>query len=235
MPVLLLSYGDPQAKDILRRAIEARYGARPPVLDSLKLFFKGRTRVKVGPVRTWVPVEVEAYFDFPKAMRWDFKVKPLGLAVQKGVESFDGTVYRSLRGGQSPTIIDDEDQLHSLQRRLWAVASILLTPLSNPYVKLELKETNAITAINTQLDDPADLFMRENSTLDYVQVPSIDPDGKNRNFILRLSEEQQTINELIIPKQIKAFWDDDAYFEIEPTQAESNPDLPETIFTLASE
>lgn len=235
MPVLLLSYGDPQAKDILRRAIEARYGMRPPVLDRLKLTFKGRTRVKVGPVKTWVPVEVEAYFDFPKAMRWDFKVKPLGVAVQKGIESFDGTAFRSLRGGQSPTIIDDEDQINALQRRLWAVASILLTPLSNPFVKLELKSNNCITAINTKLDDPADLIMRENNTLDYVQVPSIDPDGKNRNFILRLSEEQQTLNDLIIPKQIKAFWDDDAYFEIEPIEAESNPDIPESVFTLEAE
>lgn len=235
MPVLLLSYGDPQAKDMLRRAIEARYGLRPPVLDSLKLTFKGRTRVKVGPVKTWVPVEIEAFFQFPTAMRWDFNVKPLGLSVQKGIEAFDGKNYRSVRGGKSPVVIDDEAQINAMQRRLWATASILLTPLSNQFVKLEFKGNNCITAINTQLDDPADLYLRANNTLDYVQVSSIDPDGKSRNFILRLSEEQKTLNELILPKQINALWDDEPYFEIEPIEAESNPEIPSTTFTLEKE
>ena len=42
MPVLLLAQGDPQAKDLLRKAIHARYGLRPPALDSLHINFKGR-------------------------------------------------------------------------------------------------------------------------------------------------------------------------------------------------
>ena len=37
MPVLLLAQGDPRAKDMLRKAIEARYGLRPVPLESLKL------------------------------------------------------------------------------------------------------------------------------------------------------------------------------------------------------
>jgi len=232
MPVLLLSYGDPQAKDMLRRAIEARYGLRPPVLDSLKLQFKGRARTKVGPIKTWVPVDVEAHFQFPKAMRWDFNVKPMGLSVQKGIESFDGTTYRTARGGKAPIEIADEKQVNAMQRRLWATASILLTPLSNPFVKLEFKKDDCFTAINTKIDDPADLYLRPDNTLDHVQVESIDPDGKERTFSLRLSTEQTTLNELILPKKINAFWDDEPYFEIEPVSAESNPDIDETIFTL---
>ena len=55
MPVLLLAQGDAEARDLLRKAIEARYGPRPPALDSLKIDFNGRTRIKVGPVMTWVP------------------------------------------------------------------------------------------------------------------------------------------------------------------------------------
>ncbi len=56
MPVLLLARGDQESKALLRRAIEARYGLGPPVLETLKLQLKGRARAKVGPVTTWVPL-----------------------------------------------------------------------------------------------------------------------------------------------------------------------------------
>ena len=81
MPVLLLAQGDTTSKDMLRHAIEARYGLRPPVLESLQIDFKGRVRAKLGPINTWVPVEATAYFNFPTSMRWDFSVKAAGVQI----------------------------------------------------------------------------------------------------------------------------------------------------------
>ena len=90
MPVLLLARGDQESKALLRRAIEARYGLGPPVLETLKLQMKGRVRAKVGPVTTWIPLEVTAYFKFGFSARWDYTARPVGVAVSSGTEAFDG-------------------------------------------------------------------------------------------------------------------------------------------------
>lgn len=233
MPVLLLAYGDPKAKDLLRKAIEARYGSRPPVLESLRINFKGRVRAKIGPITAWVPFDATAYFRFPRAMRWDFTIKPLGLPVQRGVEAFDGLTYWTARGGKTPVAVDDPEQVGSMRRRLWAIASILLTPLSTEHVKLAFNEETCFTAINTQLDDAAELHMRPDNTLSHVQVSGLDPEGRKRAFILSLSENQVELSELILPKQIASFWDKDPYFEIEPIKADTNPHISDAFFTIA--
>lgn len=233
MPVLLLAYGDPAAKDMLRRAIEARYGTRPPVLDSLIIEFKGRAPFKIGPIHSWVPLELTAHFRFPDAMRWDFRVRPLKLPVQRGIEAYDGEVYRSVRGGKPATIITDPDQISSMRRRLWATASILLTPLSNTYVKVEPHVDNSFSATNTQINDAATLFLNNNGTLNHVQVDCAMPDGTPAQYTMRLSEEQTEANEdLLIPRKISTFWDDTPDFEFEPVSAQSNPDIPDTIFRI---
>ncbi|MCC6805521.1 MAG: hypothetical protein IT319_21755, partial [Anaerolineae bacterium] len=72
MPVLMLARGDQDSKNLLRHAIEARYGLGPPAMDTLKVEMKGRARTKVGPVATWIPVEGAACFRFPHASRWDY-------------------------------------------------------------------------------------------------------------------------------------------------------------------
>src|SRR4051812_20942919 len=126
MPVLLLAQGDPQAKDLLRKAIQARYGLRPPALESLHINFKGRARAKLGPVKTWVPVEAIGRFCFPDKMRWDFAVKAVGMQLNSGTEAFDGTAYRNTRKSKSADTSDDQKQIASMQHRLWAIAAVML-------------------------------------------------------------------------------------------------------------
>lgn len=233
MPVLLLAYGEPAAKDMLRKAIEARYGMRPPALDSLKLDFRGRARVKLGPVMTWVPVDATAYFRFPDAMRWDFTVKPLKLPVQRGIEAFDGETFLRSRGGKSPTVVTEAEHIQSLRRRLWAVASILLTPLSNTFVKVSQTGNYSFEATNTKLDDSANIFLLGNQKIDQVKVNCLNPDtNRMQNYIIALSDELVTINDLLIPKKITTSWDDEVSFEVEPVTAESNPNIPDSVFTL---
>ncbi|HEX2619698.1 MAG TPA: hypothetical protein VHL11_06115 [Phototrophicaceae bacterium] len=236
MPVLLLAYGDPKAKDLLRRAIEARYGVRPPALEALKLDFKGRARAKIGPVTAWVPVEATAFFQFPTAMRWDFVVKPLGLPVQRGVESFHDNIYRVQRG-KAPMVMTDEAQIAYLRRRLWAVAAMLLTPLGEDFVKISLDESapRAFQVTNTRINDTVSVYLRPDYTVESVQVECLNPETeRQQRFIMRLSEAQIELNEFIMPKKIDVFWDNEPSFEIEPTRVESNPALAASIFTMDS-
>jgi hypothetical protein len=233
MPVLLLAQGDATAKDLLRNAIEARYGLRPPAIDRLKIDFNGKARVKVGPVQTWVPLEVTAYFDFPTAMRWDFVAKPMGLPVQRGVEAYDGEVFRMLRGSKNPTVIDDEAQTHTLRRRLWAVASILLTPLSDMFVKLQTTGEHSLEAINTKLDDSAEIFLRDNHTIASVKVHCLNPDaGEKQDYTITVSEEQTQLDNLLLPTRLEMAWNGQPNSKLEPQAVESNPTFDDAVFRI---
>jgi hypothetical protein len=234
MPVLLLAQGDKPTKDLLRSAIEARYGLRPPALESLHLDFKGRARARLGPVSTWIPVDITAWFKFPTAMRWDFVVRAVGVQISSGIESFDGTNYRRTRGGKTSTLIAEPDLIQSTQSRLWAIAAVLLTPLGDHFVKLETTGANQLQATHTQINSAVTLQLRPDHSLDYVEVSCLNPDtAKQQLFTLRLSQEQAPINELMLPSKISAFWDDAPYFEVEPVLAESNPDIPAMTFALS--
>ncbi len=233
MPVLLLAQGDTTSKDMLRRAIEARYGLRPPALESLQIDFKGRTRAKLGPIATWVPVEATAYFCFPNTMRWDFTVKAVGVQLGSGIEAFDGTTYRSSRGGKAATIISNQDLISSMQQRLWAIAAVFLTPLGEHFVKLSSVGENILQVTNTQIGASIYLHLRDDHTLDYVKIDCINPDNnKLQNFKLCLSDEQCLVNDLMLPSKIIAYWDGASYFEVEPKRAEANHHIDDTLFKL---
>ncbi|MFW5708959.1 MAG: hypothetical protein ACOCX5_01940 [Chloroflexota bacterium] len=233
MPVLLLAQGDPAAKDKLRHAIEARYGLRPPAIDSLKIDFKGRSRIKLGPVTTWVPLDLTAYFRFPTAMRWDFIVKPMKLPIQRGVGAYDGETYRTVRGNKAPTVIAENDQVSSMRRRLWAMASVLLTPLSDTFVKLTEISNTSLEARNTRLDDAAEIILRPDNTIDHVKVVCLNPEsGEQQAFTIQLSTDMVTLNELIIPARLTMAWDNANAFEVEPVAVDNNPNLPDSIFTI---
>jgi len=234
VPVLLLAQGDATSKDMLRHAIEARYGLRPPVLESLRIDFKGRVRAKLGPINTWVPVEATAYFNFPTSMRWDFTVKAVGVQIGSGVEAFDGASYRSARGSKATGIITHPDLVSSMQRRLWAIASVLLTPLGEHFVKLQTEGAHVLQVTNTQINASLLLHLRADNTLDYVEIGCLNPDtDKQQQFTLRLSDEQALVNDLMLPRKISSFWDGDPYFEVEPQKAELNPQIPDTMFAPA--
>lgn len=233
MPVLLLCYGEPTAKDLLRQSIEARYGASPPVFESLRIEFNGKARVKIGPIMAWVPLSVTAHFSFPTQMRWDFVAKPLKLPVRRGIESLDQEHYRSTRGVKTPQVIEDPVLVGSARRRLWAIASTLLTPISDMHIKLSTTGERSFEALNTKLNDAAELHLRDDHTLDYVQVRCHNPDTDQvQDFILQMSEAQTRVGELMLPEKISVCWDNEPSFEIEPIEVEMNPKLPDKLFKL---
>lgn len=233
MPVLLLAQGDTTSKDMLRRAIEARYGLRPPALESLQIDFRGRARVKLGPIMTWVPMEATAYFCFPNIMRWDFTMKAVGIQVGSGIEAFDGKIYHIASGGKAATVISNPALISSMQQRLWAIAAVFLTPLGEHFVKLSCPSENILQVTNTQIDASIYLHLRPDHTLDYVKIDCINPDtNKLQNFKLCMSEEQSLVKDLMLPSKIISYWDGDPYFEVEPQRAEANPQINDAMFSL---
>lgn len=236
MPVLLLAQGDPQAKDLLRKAIQARYGLRPPALESLHINFRGRARAKIGPVNMWVPVEAIGRFCFPDKMRWDFAVKAAGVQVNSGTEAFDGSAYRNTRRSKSAAVTNDQQQIESMQHRLWAIAAVMLTPLGEMFVKLKANAQNEIEACNTRFNGAVNLHLRPDQKLDYVVTNCQNPDtGKQETFRLQLSDELISFGDLILPGKISAFWNSEPYFEIEPMDAAANPPIADTVFELTTE
>ncbi|MEP6989082.1 MAG: hypothetical protein ABI970_25995 [Chloroflexota bacterium] len=235
MPVLLLAQGDAQAKDLLRKAIHARYGLRPPALDSLHINFKGRARAKLGPVNMWVPVEAIGRFCFPDKMRWDFAVKAVGVQLNSGTESFDGTTYHTTRKSKSVGS-DEKQQAESMQHRLWAIAAVMLTPLGEMFVKLKYNTANELEACNTRFNGAVNLHLRADQTLNYVETSCQNPDsGRQEMFTLRLSDELVSFGDLILPSKISAFWNNESYFEIEPMDAAANVTIEDDVFALVGD
>lgn len=236
MPVLLLCHGDEQAKNLLRDAISARYGTNPPALEKLCIEFSGRSHIKLGPIPLWVPFEATIYLHFPTHIRTDYIVKPMGVAIQQYCESYDGNTYRHVRRNQSAEVIQDEQLIQSVRRRLWAFTAMLLTPLSEMYVRLQSSDKLSFIAQNTKLNDAVKVYLDDQHHVKSVKVASINPaNGEKQSFRLDLSDKLIAVNELMLPELINAFWDDDPYFEIKPTQVIIDPDLSDSLFRLESE
>ncbi len=231
MAILLLARGDEEARTLMRKAIEARYGTRPLFLDSIQLGFKGRARVKVGPVMTWVPLVIDAYLRFPDTVRWDFTVKPMGLPVQRGVEAVFGDVYRSERGKRKE-MKDDPALVDNLRQRLWSLAALLLTPMAESYVTLESVGPLAFTATNTQTQDSATVQLNDDYSIASVSIDCLNLEsGQEQTYTLRAQSEIVSMDDVALPGQVTAFWDDQPHFEVQLTSANYQTELPDSLFT----
>lgn len=236
MAILLLSQGEPEAREILRQALQARYGISPPAIEYLEMRFKGRIRAKFGPIATWVPLDIEAHFSFPNAMRWDFSVKPVGVTVQRGIEAFDGQTYRRKRGDGPIETTTDEKLLHAMQHRLWAIAAVLLSPLTEHFVHVTQHSENVFEAKNTQLNTAVALHLRPDKRLDSVSTRCFNAEtGKVQTFTLRLSEEQTPVNGIMFPKTISAYWDQEVNFEAEVTEIINALSMDDGLFSLQAD
>jgi hypothetical protein len=233
MPVLLLSRGDAEAKDLLRRAIDARYGFRPPALDTLEINFRGRVQAKVGPVKTWLPTSLTTRFRFPLALQLTHSINVARSSLGHGAEAFDGEVYRRQQGGDPPARVDDDALVASMRRRAWALNALLLTPLTEHFVELMCVNELAFDAVHTLNGDTARLTLHSDYTLAQVSIVCVNPDtGEEDIFNLVLSDGQSDVNDLILPGKVSIFWGDKPYLELTPVAAVVNPAFPNGVFTL---
>ncbi len=235
MPVLLLARGDQDSRSLLRRAIEARYGLGPPTIETLKIQLKGRIRAKIGPVATWVPLEGTAYFKFPFSLRWNFTMRPAGVALSSGEEAFDGEVCRTRHNRDPISVVNSAEQVASAQARVWTAGAILLMPLTEHYVELRLGGERNLDATNTDSRVTTRLSLNENHTLDSTMTECINPaTGKRQNFSIQLSEGQEPVGDLMLPRKISVCWDNHPEFELAPVGVEINAPYNEALFRLES-
>lgn len=232
MPVLLLAQGDSQAKDLLRSAIESRYGFKPPALQALQLELKGKMLARIGPVSSWLPITVTAQFKLPLAFRWEYTVRLSGMPVRRGRQAYDGLVLRYDEGGEL-VVETDARIIHSVQKRLWAAMAALLTPLTEGFVTLHSPDDRILEATNHETDDTVQLTLGDDSMLHAVQTLAYNPQAdEDQWFKIELANRHMTFDDFILPASVTVSWDDEPYLELEPVGVEVNCHLPDTLFTL---
>ena len=233
MRILLLAQGEPEAKDLLRKAIFARYGNKPPAIEALRVDFKGRARAQNQFSQKWTPIEVTARFVFPTHLRWDYTIKPDGDAVQRGIEAYDGTMFRSLSGTKVPRIIDQTMHLKSIRARLWSMAAILLTPMSDYYVTITQCGDYCFDAENKKLNETVRMYLREDYSVEKAQIRCWNPDTQREQLhTIYLSPEQKLVSDMIIPKVFGAFWDKQPTYEMTPIRIQRPYQIDTGLFTL---
>ncbi len=236
MPVLLMARGDQESRNLLRHAIELRYGLGPPVIETLRFEMKGRIRTKVGPITTWVPLEGLAYFKFPLSIRWNLNLRSVGVSISTSAEAFDGTTIYRQRNRDPLATVTDPAQVESLRIRQWVLCAVLLTPLAEHYVQLNATGEHSFEAVNTELGTTVTLALTAEGALDYVTATCLHPaSGEIRTFMVNASDDQTLFGSLILPRKLEITWNDEPEMEIFPVTADINQPTADTLFTLESD
>lgn len=230
MRILLLCQGTPVAKDMLRKAIERRYGMNPPVIEKLHIGFKGRAKAPDGE---WMPLSAQARFELPNKVRWDFVANDTRHDMQQGAIAYDGFSYRHTRDDANLEKITQTDYLNSMRSQLWSLATMLLTPLSDHMVKLTECGDFCLEAKNTQLNESTTIRLRDDYSVKSVEVPCWNPRTQRQQlYRLVMTRETAPVDGFILPKRLGAFWDKDPDYEMMPVRVERHPEFPPEIFNL---
>jgi hypothetical protein len=167
------------------------------------------------------------------SFRWDFVTRPAGLPLGSGSYALLNSVYMRKIGRDSVEVVDNPQELQSIQTRLWVGSSIILTPLTDFNVELRAVEERAFIAINTPTGSGVTLHLKEDHLLDYVEAQCFNrASGMEQTFSLVLEDGLAMIDNFMIPRKFTGYWDDEAEFEICPEKVEVNPELDDTIFKL---
>ncbi|PJF37656.1 MAG: hypothetical protein CUN55_20965, partial [Phototrophicales bacterium] len=105
-------------------------------------------------------------------------------------------------------IVEDARESESMRRRLWAMAALLLTPLGEQYVQLEMLNDGYLEARNMELGDTVQLHLNANGALEEVRVSCYNPDSETEQlFRLSVSTELIDTDGIMMPQKINAYWD----------------------------
>lgn len=233
MPVLLLARGDQESKNLLRRAIEARYGFGPSALETLQLQLNGRARAKVGPVTAWIPLEITASFKFAFAVRWDYNAHLAGIPISGGAEAFDGETYRKRHSHDPISVLSTADEIASIRARLWTMSALLLTPLGEAFVDLKAAGERSFDATHREMELTTRLYLKPDATLDFVETRCLNPaTGRMQTYSVYALNGQRMVGDLMLPRKMGIAWDKQPEVEFTPTAASINPAIDERVFRL---
>jgi hypothetical protein len=149
-----------------------------------------------------------------------------------GAEAFDGTVYRT-RLGYDVSQETDTGLLQASAFRLWAFAVMLLTPLSEPFVRLRMVDERCLEAVNSETGWIARLILNPDYTLDTIATRCHNPRiGSEQTFSIKSTAGQTLINEFMVPRRLQVCWDDEPEMEVSPASVELNPTMDDDTFLL---
>lgn len=230
MSFLSLAKGDPAARDLLQRAIRARYSLRPLPIDSIRLEMTGTRR---GPLGLPAIVAVQTCFVTGSHWRWDERWTVFGFQINQFSLSFDsGALYfcksDKVERDMSP------DVLQAMRRRLWGETSAFLTPLTMPGVVLKFTAPHTFTASpEAESDDVSELHTNDDDTLDFVRADAYQSElRKPCRVTIRPTGGLQTLEGFPVPKQLIYEWEGADTQTLTIIKAELNPKIPLTEFTM---
>ena len=230
MSFLTLARGDAAALALLKRAVSARYGPRPVVVESAHVSMIAQAK---GPLGLPAKAFITASYIAASHWRWEETRKLFGLSLGSTLASFDGGAYYE-RIGQVLTQTAEPEALLGARSRLWAELALFLSPLTQPGVMLTAVDDQTFKAspegyqsvvATIQLNE--DASVRQIETVCYLTA-----EKRSVSLILRPQEGMQTFEGFIFPRQIRYEWGDSAttYGII---KIEANAKIPLTDFTMS--
>jgi hypothetical protein len=234
MPVLLLARGDKEGRELLRKALQARYGMGAPALESLSIRLQGRARVKVGPLTHWASLQTDIKFAFPGRARWDSTIRALGVTLRTYANAFDGTFYRKAVGNNPVQTVTKPEWVRAARLRLMASSGMLLTPLAEQFIELKGTGERSFEAKNIETQDTVSVTLHEDYTLDTVSTLCLNPDQDFREmlFSLQASGGQIAVHDLMLPGKVTISWNNTPEYEVTPVSVDVNAAFDESQFLL---
>jgi len=227
---LSLARGDQSARALLQRAIKARYGPRPVVLNSLRVTMTAQSKGLFG-----IPMRETVQMAFVDVTHWQRKATRKWLFLNRGseVESYDGGAVYFGEGSNIQTTTEPL-VVESVRRRLLATRAMLLTPLTQEGNTLKSLDNHTFQAYPD--DAPGDAItirLNPDDTVAAVECNRYNRLTQQRQlFVLRPAVELQTINDTVIPKTLTYLWGDNPPTTYQIEAVEVNPKIPLTEFTL---
>jgi len=236
MPVLLMAHGDAASRNMLKHAIIKRYATRPPTVDSVKIIYRGYLNARPGPKPKWIPLKATAYLKTSGAMRWELEAKPPKAPARTLIESYDGEHLLTQQNDDTIRLVSDEERIRSIQQRTWAMKAMLLTPLCEHWVKLQQVGSLAFRAENLVLQTAVTIHLKPDFGIKQLYVDCVNPRSKQRErYIIEIGADLVTIDGLILPKVMLAFWNDLPWFELTPVKVDTHSNISPGTFTLGRE
>ena len=230
MSFLSLSRGDPQARDLLQKAIRARYGLRPLPLDSVRLWMTGKGQ---GPLGLFTTVTVTMSLIPGSHWRWEQTGHLLGITTGSFTVTYDGGAAYERRGG-SVTQANDPAIVQGARCRLWLESASMLTPLTAPDVTLKAVDERTFQAMpEPESNDTATIRLNADDTVAAVEASCYHAGQKcEKLFVIQPAGGLQTLEGFTVPRQLVYQWDGERPQRFNVIRAEANPKIPLTEFTM---
>lgn len=228
MPVLLLAKGDQESRTRLRRAIEARYGIGAPTFDTIKLIMHGKTRIRIGFVNLAARVEATLYFKFPDQVRWEYRLRVLGMTLVNLYEAYDGFEYTHNRR------VKGDPALHvsSMRTRILAISAALIAPLNTNEVEVKFIGKCDLHAVHHVLNAEVDLCLNPDGALERVMTHCLNAStGRVEEFSIQMVDGNTLFDDVVFPKRLHVLWNGDNAAELTPVEVEFNTPLPAALFS----